>query len=97
MSISTAKLEPFDVYEPFLAVIKGPLPGILVCAVFAYIAFFLLRWLFEPGKDLERPQGRAGHVSASGQPSTKQEPHRTDLVEGSPADASAERQFELVE
>lgn len=39
----------FDVYEPYLDVIKGPaLPWILLAGVVIHICLFLLTWIFSP-------------------------------------------------
>lgn len=59
MSVSMTKLELLSVYDPFLQVIKEPLPGVLVWALFAYIAFFLLQWFLEPRHELPAPRGKA--------------------------------------
>ena len=74
MSISMTKLELFNVYDPFLAVIKEPLPVVLVCAVFAYIVFFLLKWFLEPGKDLPASQKLATIQSPNGRSATRDAP-----------------------
>lgn len=81
MSVSMTKLEPFNVYEPFLQVIKEPLPMVLIWAVFAYIVFFLLKWILEPGKELQPQQRLEEQPAPGGRSAAQSVDHVLELVE----------------